>query len=56
MDLEGLRRAPGWEVASEGVCYLGTQSRILLALCPNAHYFIWFESFKSDTGEESVHR
>lgn len=39
MDLEGLQRASGVRGGeSEGVSNLGTQFRVLSALCPNANY------------------
>lgn len=58
MHLEGLQRAPGVReaVRVRGSVTLGTQFRVLLALCPNANYLIWFESFKSHIGEDSVYQ
>lgn len=38
VDLEGLQRAVGVRGGkSEGVSHLGTQCRVLWALCPNAN-------------------
>lgn len=55
MYFEGQLRAPGVKKKGQARC-LGRWFRVLLARCPNADYFIWFESFESHIAEVSVHQ